>query len=89
MPVFKVLRNSVNVSVYSGQTAVVGSLLESRVQGVNDRTPILGDAPLVGQLFRSKIDQRVRRAVIFFVTVNIIDPSGGLVHAPPNTTASL
>jgi len=89
MPVFKVLRNAVNVSVYSGQTLVVGGLLESRVQSTNDKTPILGDAPLVGHLFRSKVDQRVRRAVVFFVTVNIIDPAGGLVHAPARTTASL
>jgi general secretion pathway protein D len=89
MPVFKVLRNSVNVSVYSGQTAVVGGLLESRIQEVNDKTPILGDVPLVGQFFRSKSDQRQRRAVIFFVTVNIIDPSGGVVHTPTATTASL
>jgi general secretion pathway protein D len=67
----------------------VGGLLESRIQEVNDKTPILGDVPLVGQFFRSKSDQRQRRAVIFFVTVNIIDPSGGVVHTPTATTASL
>jgi len=78
--------NSVNVSVYSGQTLVVGGLIESKVQATNDKTPILGDAPLVGHLFRSKVDQRIRRAVVFFVTVNIVDPSGGLVHAPARTT---
>jgi general secretion pathway protein D len=89
MPVFKVLRNSVNVAVYSGQTVVVGGLLESKSQGGNDKTPILGDAPVVGHLFRSKTEQREMRAVIFFVTVNIIDPSGGLVHKPAATTASL
>jgi type II secretory pathway component GspD/PulD (secretin) len=89
MPVFKVLRNSVTVAVYSGQTIVVGGLFESKVQREDDKTPILGDAPVVGHLFRSKIEQIERRAVIFFVTVNIIDPSGGLVHAPGAATASL
>ncbi len=89
MPVFKVLRNSVNVSVYSGETVVVGSLLESKQGMTNDKTPILGDAPLVGHLFRSKVDHREMRAIIFFVTVNIVDPSGGLVHKPGATTASL
>jgi general secretion pathway protein D len=89
MPVFKVLRNSVNVSVYSGQTVVVGGLMEAKIQADNDKTPILGDAPLVGHLFRSKVEQREMRAVIFFVTVNIIDPSGGTVQPPVATTASL
>lgn len=89
MPVFKVLRNSVNVSVYSGQTIVVGSLFETKVNATNDKTPILGDAPIVGHLFRSKVEQRETRAVIFFVTVNIIDPSGGTVKSPTATTASL
>ncbi len=83
MPVFKVLRNAVQVSVYSGETAVIGGLYESNRQVIDDRTPILGDAPVVGRLFRSKIESRQRRAVVFFVTVNIIDPSGGLVHERP------
>jgi type II secretory pathway component GspD/PulD (secretin) len=63
--------------------------MEAKIQADNDKTPILGDAPLVGHLFRSKVEQREMRAVIFFVTVNIIDPSGGTVQPPVATTASL
>jgi len=89
MPVFRVLRNDVRVSVYSGQTVVIGGLYEAKKQGVNDKTPVLGDAPVVGKLFRSKVDRSERKAVIFFVTVNIVDPSGGVVSGPSATTASL
>jgi general secretion pathway protein D len=89
MPVFRVLRNDVRVSVYSGQTAVIGGLYEAKRQGIDDKTPVLGDAPFVGKLFRSTVDRSQRKAVIFFVTVNIIDPSGGVVKGPAATTASL
>ena len=46
------------------------------VQKVNDKTPLLGDVPLVGGLFRSQADQHIKRNLIIFVTATLMDPAG-------------
>ena len=35
--------------------------------------------PLVGRLFRSKIDQNIKRNLVIFVTAHLIDPAGQLI----------
>lgn len=46
------------------------------VQKVQDKVPILGDIPLAGRLFRSNVDQHVKRNLIMFVTARLMDPAG-------------
>ena len=54
----------------------MGGLMESTVQDVEDKIPIMGDLPFVGRLFRSSVEQRQLRAIVLFVKVRILDPSG-------------
>ncbi len=75
-PIFSVRKVSTSVSVYDGSTVVLGGLVREDIQKVNDKVPILGDVPLVGRLFRSKIDQNIKRNLIIFVTARLIDPAG-------------
>jgi general secretion pathway protein D len=75
-PIFDVRKVSTSVSVYDGSTVVLGGLVREDVQKVNDKVPVLGDVPLIGRLFRSKIDQNIKRNLIIFVTAHLIDPSG-------------
>ena len=75
-PVFSVRKVSTSVSIYDGSTVVLGGLVREDIQKVNDKVPILGDVPLVGRLFRSKIDQNIKRNLIIFVTARLIDPAG-------------
>ena len=78
-PVFDTRKVSTSVSVYDGSTVVLGGLVREDIQKVNDKVPILGDVPIVGRLFRSKIDQNIKRNLIIFVTAHLIDPSGQLI----------
>ncbi len=78
-PIFDTRKVSTSVSVYDGSTVVLGGLVREDIQKVNDKVPILGDVPLVGRLFRSKIDQNIKRNLIIFVTAHLIDPSGQLI----------
>ena len=48
-------------------------------EGQRPRCRCLGDIPLVGRLFRSKIDQNIKRNLIIFVTAHLIDPAGQLI----------
>jgi general secretion pathway protein D len=75
-PVFSVSRVNTQVTIADGATIVLGGLLQSRIEDVQDQTPILGDIPLVGRFFQTKARQPIRTAVIFFVNVELVDPTG-------------
>lgn len=75
-PVFSVREVETQVSVYDGQTVVMGGLMREDVQKVQDKVPILGDIPLAGRLFRTNIDQHIKRNLLMFVTAGLLDPAG-------------
>ena len=75
-PIFSTRKVSTNVTVFDGATVVLGGLMREDVQKVEDKTPILGDIPLVGRLFRSNVDQHIKRNLVIFVTARLINPEG-------------
>jgi len=75
-PIFSTRKVTTSVQVANGQTVVIGGLMREDVQKVEDKTPLLGDIPLVGRLFRSNIDQHVKRNLIIFVTARKVTPLG-------------
>ncbi|HST30459.1 MAG TPA: Amuc_1098 family type IV pilus outer membrane protein [Chthoniobacterales bacterium] len=79
-PIFSTRKVTTSVSVWDGQTVVLGGLMREDVQKVEDRTPFVGDLPLVGRLFRSNVDQRIKRNLIIFVTARLVNPAGQPVH---------
>lgn len=76
MPVFS--RRSVNtaLTIYDGYTVAVGGMMREDVQDVEDKVPILGDIPIIGRLFQSKAENRIKSNLIIFVTPQIIDATG-------------
>lgn len=84
-PIFSVRQVDTQVTVYDGQTVVLGGLLREDVQKVQDKTPIVGDLPMVGSLFRSSSNQRIKRNLLIFVTAGLLDPAGqSLIKAVEN-----
>lgn len=79
-PVFKTIKESTSVVVWDGATVAIGGLVEDRIQHVEDRVPGLSAIPLLGRTFKSKGEDRTTRVVMFFVKVNIIDPSGARIN---------
>ncbi len=75
-PIFSTRRVNTSVTVWDGQTVVLGGMMREDVQKVDDKIPLLGDTPLIGRLFRSKVDQHIKRNLVIFVTANLIDPAG-------------
>ena len=76
MPVFSVSRTNSNLWVLDGSTIVIGGLLTDEITDVEDKTPILGDLPIVGRLFQSSVKSHSSTAVIFLVNVELLDPTG-------------
>jgi len=75
-PIFAVRRIQTNVTLLDGETIALGGLIREDVQKVNDKIPYLGDIPLLGRLFRSNVDQHIKKNLTIFVTARIIDASG-------------
>ncbi|MEY2564560.1 MAG: ral secretion pathway protein [Verrucomicrobiota bacterium] len=80
-PIFSTRKVTTSVSVWDGQTVVLGGLMREDVQKTEDRTPILGDIPLVGRLFRTNVDQHIKRNLIIFVTARLVNPGGQPVNS--------
>ncbi len=80
-PIFSTRKVTTSVSVWDGQTVVLGGLMREDVQKTEDRTPLLGDIPLLGRLFRTNAEQHVKRNLVIFVTARIVNPGGQLVNA--------
>lgn len=76
MPIFSIRRADSNLVVADGATIVIGGMLKQEVTDVQDKTPILGDIPVVGRLFQSEAESTRSTAVLFLVQVELLDPTG-------------
>jgi general secretion pathway protein D len=81
-PVFRKSAVSTSVTVWDGQTVVLGGALRETVTDNQDKVPVIGDIPLVGRLWQSKVKQSIKKAVLIFVTVKVIDPGGMRINPP-------
>lgn len=75
-PVFSTRKVTTNITIWDGMTVALGGLIREDVQKVQDKVPFLGDVPLVGRLFRTDIDQKLKKNLIVFVTAKLIDAEG-------------
>lgn len=80
-PIFNSRKVTTSVSVWDGQTVVLGGLMREDVQKTEDRTPIIGDVPIVGRLFRTNTEQHIKRNLVIFVTARLVNPAGQPLNA--------
>ena len=66
-----------NVLIKSGDTLAIGGLLQDEVTKSRTKVPIMGDIPVLGYLFQSRNNARVKRNLLVFVTPTIIDQHYG------------
>ena len=66
-----------NVLIKSGDTLAIGGLLQDEVRKNRTKVPGLGDIPVMGYLFQSRANERVKRNLLVFVTPTIVDPNYG------------
>jgi len=81
MPVFDVVRETTDVTVWDGGTIVIGGFHGETIEDTEDKIPIVGDLPLAGNAFRSTSVSHRKRALLIFVSVRLIDPGGNLINA--------
>jgi type II secretory pathway component GspD/PulD (secretin) len=57
----------------SGNTLVMGGLIQDNVQEQDTKVPLLGDIPGLGFLFRSESKTRTKSNLIIFLTPTIVE----------------
>jgi len=69
---------STMVRVRDGQTIIIGGLRQEEQRRVATRVPLLGDIPLLGQLFRSSRNELSRTDLVIFITPRVLSQTGHL-----------
>jgi len=68
------------VVVKSGETVVLGGMLQTKKNSTIRKIPILGDVPLIGPLFRHTEEAEEPEHLLIFVTGTVINDSGEFVE---------
>ncbi|WP_243838887.1 Amuc_1098 family type IV pilus outer membrane protein [Prosthecobacter fusiformis] len=87
-PVFSIRKVQTAVTIWDGQTVVLGGLIREDVQDVEDKIPVLGDLPFVGRLFKSTVEDHFKRNLMIFVTAKLIDPAGQPINPNMQSTSA-
>ncbi len=66
--------------VEDGGTLIVGGIYEEENSNTLNKVPLLGDIPIVGNLFKSRARSEVRRELLIFITPRIMDNTGSTLR---------
>ena len=72
VPAFKTSKLSTDIITQSGESVVIGGLIRRIDQTTLYKIPLLGDIPILGQLFRSKRYQSSKSDIVFILTPEAI-----------------
>lgn len=71
-------RVQTNVMVKNGQTTVIGGIYQSDQNEDENKTPILGNVPILGWLFKSRQTNQIRNELLVFLTPRILNSDHNL-----------
>lgn len=69
--------------IKNGETIIIGGLATSQDYKIRSKTPILGDIPLLGNLFRTSHKDIRQQKVTILVTARVIEPEKAVKEAAP------
>ncbi|NLF39262.1 hypothetical protein GX586_07440 [bacterium] len=78
LPQFFVQSVKTTVTINDGDTLVMGGLMKDELVRTQDKTPILGDLPLIGRYWRSESEVAKKSNLLIFINAKLIDPNGQL-----------
>lgn len=88
LPQYRTEELATRVVVKSGETAVMGGVLERTRSTYVESVPVLGDLPLVGPLFRRRTEQDIPRYLLIFVTATIVKDNGEFLVYDDNSSTT-
>jgi pilus assembly protein CpaC len=82
VPALTTRRAETTVELGSGQSFMIAGLLRNTANNSIDKTPFLGDLPVLGALFRSTHFQRQETELVVVVTPYLVRPVSGQLAVP-------
>jgi len=79
LPQYRTQELATRVVVKSGETVVMGGVLERQQSTYVESVPLLGNLPLLGTLFRRRTEVDKPRYLLIFVTATILSETGEFV----------
>lgn len=74
IPALTTRRAETTIELGSGQSFVIGGLLQTSHNNSTDKAPVLGDLPILGALFRSNSFKKAETELMIVVTPYIVKP---------------
>jgi pilus assembly protein CpaC len=74
IPPIRMRKAETSLALASGQTMAIGGLISNDITRDVTKIPLLGDLPVIGQLFRSTSFTKGETELIILVTPTIVDP---------------
>jgi MSHA biogenesis protein MshL len=71
-PVLDIKQASTLVRMKSGQTIVIGGLIQGTIASDERKVPLLGDIPGIGLLFRGTVKSTEKKELVIFLTPRIV-----------------
>lgn len=74
VPGLSTRRISTEIELQNKQSFAIGGLLDNRLQETMNKIPGLGDIPLLGKLFQSRLQNKNKSELLVLVTPEIVNP---------------
>jgi type II secretory pathway component GspD/PulD (secretin) len=81
--IYDIRKIDTRVMIPSGNTLVLGGLVQDGIREKNSKVPILGDIPVLGYLFRRDSKEREKQNLLIFITPTIV---GDQDYQPASST---
>ncbi|MCU1337650.1 MAG: type and secretion system protein family protein [Bryobacterales bacterium] len=76
IPALSTRRAETNVELAEGQTFVVAGLMDNRETSAMSQIPVISSIPVLGQLFKSKIERKNSTELVMLVTPEVTEALG-------------
>jgi pilus assembly protein CpaC len=86
IPALSTRRTETEIELRNGQTFAIAGLLNNQMQSTMQKIPGIGDIPILGYLFRSKVASKEQTELVVMITPEILSPdSSGVTNSLPRT----
>jgi MSHA biogenesis protein MshL len=72
-PVIQVREVDTLVKVSNGQTIVIAGLITDKINEITRKVPLLGDIPVIGQLFTQTIEEKQKSELVILMTPYVLN----------------
>ena len=73
----------------NGQTVAIGGLISTQKTDQDRRVPVLGDIPVLGNLFKRKVSTHAKTELLIFLTPYVVQRPGDLARMTEDETGRL